>query len=60
MLSLRLLCFPLGGQGFPATKKENIAKLEAEKELIKEFGADYTDYKKNVPMFFPKIKKGNK
>ena len=31
-----------------------------EKELIKEFGADYTDYKKNVPMFFPKIKKGNK
>ncbi|UCC20477.1 MAG: isoprenylcysteine carboxylmethyltransferase family protein, partial [Promethearchaeota archaeon] len=28
-----------------------------EKELIKEFGKDYEDYKKKVPMFFPKLKK---
>jgi protein-S-isoprenylcysteine O-methyltransferase Ste14 len=31
-----------------------------EKELIKEFGDDYKEYKKNVPMFFPKIKRSNK
>lgn len=31
-----------------------------ERELIKEFGEDYTEYKKNVPMFFPKIKRANK
>ena len=28
-----------------------------EKELIKEFGEEYLNYKKKVPMFFPKIKK---
>lgn len=28
-----------------------------EKELIKEFGKDYEDYKKRVPMFYTKIKK---
>lgn len=31
-----------------------------EKELIKEFGKGYTNYKKNVPMFFPKIGRSNK
>lgn len=31
-----------------------------EKELIKEFGKDYTNYKKNVPMFIPKIGRSNK
>ena len=30
-----------------------------EKELIKEFGEDYSEYKKVVPMFFPKLKKCN-
>jgi len=28
-----------------------------EKELIKEFGKEYEDYKNNVPMFLPKLKK---
>ena len=28
-----------------------------EKELIKEFGKEYEDYKKKVPMFIPKLKK---
>jgi protein-S-isoprenylcysteine O-methyltransferase Ste14 len=28
-----------------------------EKELIKEFGKEYVDYMKKVPMFFPKFKK---
>lgn len=28
-----------------------------EKELVKEFGKIYEDYKKNVPMFVPKLKK---
>lgn len=28
-----------------------------EKELIKEFGKDYEDYKKRVPMFIPKLRK---
>ncbi len=28
-----------------------------EKELIKEFGKEYEDYKKNVPMFIPKLRK---
>ena len=28
-----------------------------EKELIKEFGKDYEDYKKKVPMFIPKLRK---
>ena len=28
-----------------------------EKELIKEFGKIYEDYKKNVPMFLPKLRK---
>lgn len=28
-----------------------------EKELVKEFGQDYYDYKTNVPMFLPKLKK---
>ncbi|MFW9881516.1 MAG: methyltransferase family protein, partial [Candidatus Thorarchaeota archaeon] len=28
-----------------------------EKELIKEFGNEYEDYRKNIPMFFPKLKK---
>ena len=28
-----------------------------EKELIKEFGKDYENYKEEVPMFFPKLKK---
>jgi protein-S-isoprenylcysteine O-methyltransferase Ste14 len=28
-----------------------------EKELLKEFGDDYREYKKKVPMFIPKIKK---
>lgn len=28
-----------------------------EKELIKEFGEDYEDYKKRVPMFIPKFRK---
>ena len=27
-----------------------------EKELIKEFGNDYQDYKKNVPMLYPKLR----
>ena len=31
-----------------------------EKELIKEFGSDYEDYKEKVPMFFPKLKKQKK
>ncbi len=31
-----------------------------EKELIKEFGNDYEDYKEKVPMFFPKLKKNSK
>jgi len=31
-----------------------------EKELIKEFGEDYEDFKRNVPMFFPKLKKSKK
>jgi protein-S-isoprenylcysteine O-methyltransferase Ste14 len=31
-----------------------------EKELIKEFGEEYENYKKKVPMFFPKFKKRNK
>jgi protein-S-isoprenylcysteine O-methyltransferase Ste14 len=29
-------------------------------ELIKEFGKEYTDYKKKVPMFIPKLKKNSK
>jgi len=33
-----------------------VARKE-EKELIKEFGNDYKDYKEKVPMFFPKLKK---
>ncbi|UCD00713.1 MAG: isoprenylcysteine carboxylmethyltransferase family protein [Promethearchaeota archaeon] len=28
-----------------------------EKELVKEFGKDYEDYKKKVPMFIPKLRK---
>ncbi len=28
-----------------------------EKELIKEFGKDYEDYKKNVPMLIPKLRR---
>ncbi|MFX1328334.1 MAG: methyltransferase family protein [Promethearchaeota archaeon] len=28
-----------------------------EKELIREFGKDYEDYKKTVPMFIPKLRK---
>lgn len=28
-----------------------------EKELIREFGKDYEDYKKKVPMFIPKLRK---
>jgi protein-S-isoprenylcysteine O-methyltransferase Ste14 len=28
-----------------------------EKELLKEFGKDYEDYKKRVPMFIPKLRK---
>jgi len=28
-----------------------------EKELVKEFGKIYEDYKKNVPMFVPKLRK---
>jgi len=31
-----------------------------EKELIKEFGVEYEDYKEKVPMFFPKLKKQKK
>jgi protein-S-isoprenylcysteine O-methyltransferase Ste14 len=31
-----------------------------EKELIKEFGKDYENYKKKVPMFFPRLKKKSK
>ena len=27
-----------------------------EKELIREFGKDYEDYKKSVPMLIPKLK----
>ncbi len=30
-------------------------KIIEEKELIKRFGADYENYKKNVPMLFPKF-----
>jgi protein-S-isoprenylcysteine O-methyltransferase Ste14 len=30
-----------------------------EKELIKEFGEEYREYRKDVPMFFPKMKKWN-
>ncbi|MFW9820088.1 MAG: methyltransferase family protein [Candidatus Thorarchaeota archaeon] len=30
-----------------------------EKELIKEFGEDYIEYKKRVPMFFPKIRRSS-
>ena len=30
-----------------------------EKELIKEFGEDYREYKKDVPMFIPRFKKHN-
>ena len=33
-----------------------VARKE-EKELIKEFGKEYEDYKEEVPMFFPKLKK---
>jgi len=28
-----------------------------EKELIKEFGKDYEDYKKNVPILIPKLRR---
>jgi protein-S-isoprenylcysteine O-methyltransferase Ste14 len=28
-----------------------------EEELVREFGKEYDDYKKNVPMLLPKIKK---
>jgi len=28
-----------------------------EEELTREFGKEYDDYKKNVPMLLPKIKK---
>lgn len=31
-----------------------------EKELVKEFGKEYEDYKKKVPMFIPKLKKSLK
>lgn len=31
-----------------------------EKELIKEFGKDYEDYKRNVPKFLPKLRKSKK
>jgi len=31
-----------------------------EKELIKEFGIEYENYKERVPMFFPKLKKQKK
>ena len=36
-----------------------VARKE-EKELFKEFGKEYEDYKERVPMFFPKLKKQKK
>jgi protein-S-isoprenylcysteine O-methyltransferase Ste14 len=27
-----------------------------EKELVKEFGSDYEEYQKRVPMFIPRVK----
>jgi len=34
-----------------------LVSWKEEKELIKEFGEDYTKYKEKVPMFIPKFKK---
>lgn len=33
-----------------------LVKLWEEKRLLKDFGAEYTEYKKNVPMFFPGLR----
>ncbi|MBY9012611.1 MAG: isoprenylcysteine carboxylmethyltransferase family protein [Candidatus Lokiarchaeota archaeon] len=37
-----------------------LVSWKEEKELIKEFGEDYKNYKEKVPMFFPRLKKQNK
>jgi protein-S-isoprenylcysteine O-methyltransferase Ste14 len=33
-----------------------LVKLWEEKRLLKDFGAEYTEYKKKVPMFFPGLR----
>ncbi|HET7732332.1 MAG TPA: isoprenylcysteine carboxylmethyltransferase family protein [Paludibacter sp.] len=33
-----------------------LMKLSEEKRLLKDFGAEYTEYKKKVPMFFPGLR----
>ena len=34
-----------------------LVSWKEEKELVKEFGKEYADYKEKVPMFFPKLKR---